>query len=416
MRLRTLALIVLLAGLFFCLGCQKEPCPAQPQAAAPAAAPAPANPPLEGKYKIPEIQPGKFNVAFVYVGPIGDGGWTYAQNQGRMNIEKDMPDVATAYIESVAEGADAEQTIRSLARKGFNLIIATSFGFMDACETVSKEFPNVKFLHVSGFKKNSTNFGNLFGSMEDMKYLAGMILGARAKEDKASKVGYIAPLPIPEVIRLINALALGMRTTCPNCALEVRWVNSWFDPVKEKEAAESLLNSGCDAIATGNDTSGPIVAAGKAGKWAMGYNSENACNADPQHCLTVPYWNWAASYERIVKEIKSGAWKPSDDYPEASEKSVGLLGFMEGQTPAPGVPKDVIPLVKAKLQQMQEGKFTRFDVFAGPLKDNKGNVVLKKGEKLVQEDLEGIKGVAGRPDCTKCMNFFVEGVIGEIPK
>jgi len=417
-RGRLYYMLGLAMGMVLMISCQKPAPPASPQASTPihTAAPKPAPIPDLSKFKFSEPVAGKFNVAFVYVGPIGDGGWSYAQNQGRLNLEKALPDVATTYVESVAEGAEAEQVIRSLARKKFDLIVATSFGFMDACETVAKEFPNVKFLHISGFKKNNANFGNLFGSMESMKYLAGMIAGARAKADKNPKVGYIAPLPIPEVIRLINAVAIGMKSTCPECTLEIRWVNSWFDPVKEKEAAESLLKSGIQVVMTGNDTSGPVVAAGKAGKWAIGYNSDNACNADVIHCLTVPYWDWSKSLARIVSEIKAGKWKPSDDYPEASEKAVALLGFMEGQKPASGVPKDVISKVKAKLKAMQEGKFSHLDIFAGPLKDNKGNVVVPAGQKLTQEDLEGIKQVPGRPDCKTCMNFFVEGIIGEIPK
>ena len=402
-------LLVLLA-LTMLSACQKPEQPTTVEKAVPTL------PSETGRYKIPEPVPGKFNVAFVYVGPVGDGGWTYAQNQGRLYLEKEMPDVATVYIESVAEGAEAEQVIRSLARKKFDLIVAGSFGFMDATEAVAKEFPAVKFLHISGFKKNATNFGNLFGAMEDMKYLAGMIAGARAKADKNPKIGYIAPMPIPEVIRLVNAVALGMKTTCPACTLEIRWVNSWFDPVKEKEAADSLLGAGVQVVMTGNDTSGPVVAAGKAGKWAVGYNSDNACNADLEHCLTVPYWNWGTSLARIVKEIKAGAWKPADDYPDPGEKSLCLLGFMEGQKPATGVPAEAVAKVQAKLKEMQEGKFTRFDIFAGPLKDNKGNVLLKAGEKLTQEDLEGLKDVPGRPNCKVCMNWFVEEIIGEIPK
>jgi basic membrane protein A len=392
--------------------CEKVQPPAPPPAPT---APTPAPEPVS-KYKIPATVPGKINVAFAYVGPIGDGGWTYAHDQGRKALEKAIPEVATAYVESVAEGAEAAQVIRSLARKGFDLIVATSFGFMDACGAVAREFPKTKFLHVSGFKKNDTNFGNLFGAMEDMKYLMGMIVGARAKADKSAKVGYIAPLPIPEVIRLINAAALGMKHTCPECKMEVRWVNSWFDPVKEKEAAESLLAAGADVVMTGNDTSGPVVAAGKAGKWATGYNSHNACAADTAHCLTVPYWNWGASYTRIINQIREGTWKPSDDYPGPKDNAVGLLGFMEGQSPAPGVPASVAHKVKAALNQMQEGKLTRFDIFKGPLKDNKGVIVVPAGKTMTQEDLEGIKGVPGRPDCVYCMNFFVDGVVGEIPK
>jgi basic membrane protein A len=361
------------------------------------------------KHAIPSVEAGKFNAAFVYVGPIGDGGWTYAHNQGRLYLEQQLPDVHTAYVESVAEGADAEQVIRALARKGFDLIVTTSFGFMDPTEAVAKEFPKTKFIHISGYKKNDTNFGNAFGAMEQMKYLAGMIAGARAKADGAPRIGYIAPFPIPEVIRLGDAVMLGAKQTCPECTMEIRWMNSWFDPGKEQEAAESMLAAGVDVVVTGADTTGPIVVAGQKNKWAVGYDSSNACDADKAHCLTAPYWNWGVYYVDTVKQMRAGTWKPSSWYGEADSGLLGLKGFEDGATPAPGVPEDVVPLVRAKLAEMKAGKFTRFDVFAGPLKDNRGQVVLPEGKRMTQTDLEGLA------DCTVCMNWLVEGIVGQLP-
>jgi basic membrane protein A and related proteins len=360
--------------------------------------------------QIPTALAGKFNIAFVYVGPVGDGGWTYAHNQARLRLEKAVPDAHTIAVESVAEGADAESVIRALARKSFDLIVTTSFGFMDPTETVAAEFPKVKFVHISGFKKNETNFGNAFGAMESMKYLAGMIAGARAKADKSPKLGYIAPFPIPEVIRLGNAVMLGAKQTCPECTMEIRWVNSWFDPGKEQEAAESMLNAGVDVVVTGADTTGPIVVAGKRGKWALGYDSDNACDADKAHCLTTPYWNWEVYYVQLVKQIRAGTWKPSAWYGDVDSGVLGLYGFEDGRTPAPGVPAEVVPLVRQKLADMKARKFTRFDVFAAPLKDNKGKVVLPAGQKMTQEDLEGLKG------CTVCMSWLAEGIVGELPR
>jgi basic membrane protein A len=362
-----------------------------------------------GKYTIPSVEPGKLNAAFVYVGPVGDGGWTYAHDQGRRFLERAVPDTHTAYIESVAEGADAEQVIRALARKGFDLIVTTSFGFMDATETVAKEFPKTKFVHISGYKKSDTNFGNAFGAMEDMKYLAGMIAGARAKADGNPRLGYIAPFPIPEVIRLGNALMLGARQTCPECTIELRWMNSWFDPGKEQEAAESMFNAGVQVVVTGADTTGPITVAGQKGKWAIGYDSDNACDANRARCLTVPYWKWGVYYKDLVTQVRAGTWKPSAFYGEPSSGLLGLYGFDEGQSPAPGVPESVVPLVRQKLDEMRAGKVTRFDLFAGPIKDNKGKVVLPEGKRMTQEDLEGL------PGCTVCMSWLAEGIIGEIP-
>ncbi len=370
----------------------------------------------EQQVVIPEPVEGKTNVAFVYVGPIGDAGWTFAHNQGRVYLEQNMPSVHTAYLESIPEGADAERVIRALARKGFKIIFTTSFGFMDPTETVASEFPDVYFIHISGFKKNDKNFANLFGAMEDMKYLAGMIAGARAKADGKPVVGYIAPWPIPEVIRLGNALALGMRKTCPECTMKVRWIFTWFDPVKEREAAESLMADGADVVVTGADTPGPVQAASEKGLWGIAYDSDSACGTIP-NCLTVPYWHWGPVYVEHVKQIEAGTWKPGDYYFDADSGGLGILGFMEGQTPNQGVPADVVPLVKEELDKMLKGEVTRFTLFTGPIKDNKGNVVVPEGVSLTQEDLEGLKGVPGRPDCTICMNWLAEGFdpAAEIP-
>ena len=190
------------------------------------------------------------------LGRSGDGGWTYAHNEGREYVETTLGEkVHTVFLESVPEGADAERVIRNLARAGFNAIFTTSFGYMDPTATVAEEFPDKFFIHVSGFKK-AANFSNLFGGMESMKYLVGMIAGARAAEDGSNRVGYIAPFPIPEVIRHINATAMGMRQTCADCVLDIRWTFSWFDPNGEREAAASLIDGGASVVVTGADTAG----------------------------------------------------------------------------------------------------------------------------------------------------------------
>ena len=176
----------------------------------------------EGSYQIPTAVEGCYNVAFVYVGPHDDGGWSQAHDVGREYVQENVEDVHTAYVEIVAEGADAEQVIRSLARKGFDIIFTTSFGYMDASATVADEFPDVDIVHISGFLSNDTNFGNLFGAMEDMKYLAGMLAGSRAEMDGNPRLGYIATFPIPEELRLGNAFALGAQQTCPDCTVDVR--------------------------------------------------------------------------------------------------------------------------------------------------------------------------------------------------
>lgn len=373
---------------------------------------------------IPTTERGKTNVAFVYVGPIGDGGWTYAHNQGREYLEQNGNDVHTAYLESVPEGADAERVIRALARQGFDVIFTTSFGYMDPTATVAEEFPDTAFIHISGQKKNDSNFGNVFGAMEEMKYLAGMIAGARAKEDGSNRVGIIAPWPIAEVIRLSNAAALGMRRTCPECTMDIRWIFTWFDPVKERDAAESLLDAGATVIITGADTPGPVQAAADRGLTGIAYDSDNACAGLEANCLTVPYWNWGPLYVELVDSIVAGTWQPEDWYGSTADGLLGVYGFMEGQTPYASVPASVIPEVQAVLAQMQSGEFDRFDIFSGPINDNQGNLIVPDGVSLTQSDLEGLAqgymdafGIMGRPACTICMNFLVEGFdpTAEIP-
>ncbi|MEZ4732481.1 MAG: BMP family ABC transporter substrate-binding protein [Caldilineaceae bacterium] len=398
--------------------------PATGSEAAPPASPADsAAEPADGNIQIPEVEEGKFNVAFVYVGPIGDGGWTYAHNEGRLYLEEVMGDtVHTAYLESVPEGSDAERVIRNLARRGFNAIFTTSFGYMDPTATVAEEFPDVYFVHVSGFQKNETNFANLFGGMESMKYLVGMIAGARAAADGSNRVGYVAPFPIAEVIRHANAAALGMRQTCPDCQLDIRWIYTWFDPNIEREAAVSLMDAGATVVITGADTPGPVQVAGEQGNYGIGYDSRNACDVDLEHCLTTPYWNWGPQYESLIQSMIDGTFTGDDIYFDVDSGSLGLLGFMEGQDPLPSVPAEVIPQVRELLDQMLAGEFDRFDVFTGPINNNQGEVVVPADISLTQSDLEGIDAelgaTLGREGCTICMNWLAEGIVpdAEIPQ
>lgn len=367
-----------------------------------------------GEYQIPTVEDGKYNVAFVYVGPHDDGGWTQAHDVGRQYVEENVENVHTTYVETVAEGADAEQVIRSLARKGFNAIFTTSFGFMDASEIVANEFPDVNIIHISGFKSNEANFGNLFGAMEDIKYVAGMLAGSRAKMDGNPKLGYIATFSIPEELRLGNAFALGAQQTCPDCTMDVRWLFTWHDPIKEKEAASSLFDNGAQVVMTGADTPAPAEAAPE-GKWGITYDYKDNCKIDA--CLTSMYWNWGPIYAAIVEESIAGIWTGGWDYFDADAGGMGLYGFMDGQTLQPGVadlPEEDLALIRDTLDKMLAGEFTRFDVFAGPITDNKGNVVLAEGEKLEQLDLDGFSQFGS--ECKTCMYWWNENITAELPE
>lgn len=388
---RTLALFVMLSMLISACGPEKV-----------------------GGFEIPNIENGKFNVAMVLIGPHDDGGWSQAHYEGLLYVKENVPNTHVAYIENVPEGADSEQIFRSLARKGFNLILGTSFGYMDPMETVANEYPDVYFIHLTGIKSNQKNFGNLMGAMENMKYLAGMIAGARARQDGQTKLGYMATFPIPEELRLGNAIALGMKKTCPECTMDVRWINTWHDPIIEKEAAASLFDAGAYVVFTGADTPAVADVAQEKGKWGVTYDWYGSCKVE--RCLTAPYWVWGPEYARITKGIIDGTYTPGWDYFDANTGALGLYGFMEGQELTPGM-KDldpaVIQQVRDLLAAMQRGEFTRFDVFSGPIYDNKGNLIVPEGEKLEQVDLDAFPEYG--LGCKYCMKWWADGITAELP-
>jgi basic membrane protein A len=370
-----------------------------------------------GGFEIPNVQKNKYNVAMVLIGPHDDGGWSEAHYEGLEYVKEKVANVHVAYIENVPEGTDSEQVFRALSRKGFNLIFGTSFGFMDPMEIVAAEFPDVTYIHISGYKSNGKNFGNLFGAMEDMKYLAGMLAGARAKADGNPKLGYMATFPIAEELRLGNAIALGMKKTCPECTMDVRWINTWHDPVIEKEGAASLFDAGAQVVFTGADTPAVADVAAQKGKWGVTYDWSGSCKVDA--CLTAPYWNWGPVYAKVTQGLQDGTYKVGWDYFDADSGGLGLYGFMEGQTltkGAQGVPPEVITMIKETLAKMLKGEFNRFDVFTGPIKDNQGNTILPEGMKLEQADLDQLPPGAPGLECKYCMKWWAEGITAELPQ
>ena len=376
---------------------------------------APATEEVVGGFQIPAVEEGKFNVAMVLIGPHNDGGWSQAHYEGLLEIEKNVPNTHVAYIELVPEGADSEQVFRSLARKGFDLIFGTSFGYMDPMETVAGEFPDQTFIHISGFKSNETNFGNLFGAMEVMKYIAGMMAGSRAKVDGNTKLGYMATFPSPEELRLGNAIALGMKRTCPECTMDVRWINTWHDPVIEKEAAASLFDAGVQVVFTGADTPAAGDVAQEKGKWGVNYDWVGACKVE--RCLTAPYWNWGPVYSEITQGLIDGTYTPGWHYFDAETGALGLYGFMEGQTPPSGfndLPAEDQQLIRDTVAAALAGDFDRFDVFTGPITDNQGNTILDAGESLEQIDLDCFAG--GEVPCQTGMYWWADGVTADLPK
>lgn len=371
----------------------------------------------EGSLQIPDIEEGKFNVAIVMLSTHDDGGWSQAQYDGITYLDEQMDDVHTAYLEMVAEGADSEQVFRALARKGFDLIFGGSFGYMDSMEVVAEEFPEIGFVHISGYKFNGTNFGNMFGEMEVMKYVAGMIAGSRAKADGATRVGGMATFPIPEEMRLFNAYALGVQETCPECEVDIRWIFTWHDPIVEREGADSLFDAGSHVVMTGADTpASALAAADREGVYGMTYDWSGSCTVD--ECLTAPYWVWGPVFVRIVEEVQAGTYPYMADYFDASTGGVGLYGFMDGEEMQPAVaslPAEDLAMIQDVMDKVAAGEFDRFDVFAGPIIDNEGNVVVPDGEFMTQADIDQFAPGAEGFEATYGMYWWNENVISDLP-
>jgi basic membrane protein A and related proteins len=367
--------------------------------------------------EIPEAEEGKFNVAVVMLSNHDDGGWSQAQWDGINYVGENVDGTHTAYMELVAEGADSEQVFRGLARKGFDLIIGGSFGYMDAMEVVAEEFPDTGFVHISGYKSNTVNFGNLFGAMEDMKYLAGMLAGSRAKADGADKIGGMATFPIPEEFRLFNAYALGVQKTCPECSVDIRWINTWHDPIIEREGSDSLFDAGSHVVMTGADTpAAALAAADRDGVYGINYDWIGGCTID--ECLTAPYWIWGPVFARITEAAMVGEYEYGWDYFEASEGGIGLYGFMEGQEVQPGVaslPEADVQMVKDLLAEMLAGEFTRFDIFTGPIMDNTGNMVIEEGMSFEYADIDQFAPGAPGLEAKYGMFWWNENINADLP-
>ncbi|MBC9783876.1 BMP family ABC transporter substrate-binding protein [Heliobacterium chlorum] len=330
----------------------------------------------------------KIKVAFVYVGPVGDAGWSYSHDQGRQYLVKEMPNVETTVVESVPEGADAERVLTELASKGNKVIFATSFGYMDYVEKVAKKFPEVVFLHATGFK-TANNVGTYFGREYQARYLSGLVAG---KQTQTNLIGYVAAMPIPEVIRGINAFTLGVKEVNPKATVKVVWTNTWYDPAKEKDAAKSLLDANCDVIAQHQDTPAPMQAAEERGKFGIGYNTDMSKFA-PKAVLTSPVWNWGPYYVKTVKAVMDKTWKTEQYWGPMSDNIIDLAPF------GPMVSEDTKALVAKKKDTIMKGQW---DVFTGPIKDQQGQVKVQEGQKMTDKEMLGF-------------DWFVQGVDGAIP-
>ena len=331
-----------------------------------------------------QAEPKNIKVGFVYVSPVGDEGWSYAHDQGRLAIEA-LPFAETTYLESVPEGPDAERAFLNLARRGYDVVVGTSFGYMDPMEKVAGQFPDVTFMHCSGYK-HGTNMTAYFGRMYQARYLTGMVAGAMTTKNE---IGYVAAFPIPEVIRGINAFTRGVRSVNPDAVVRVVWTRTWYSPDDEKKAAEGLLDVGVDVIAQHQDSAGPQEAAQARGVYSVGYNTDMSGMAPAAH-LTAAIWNWRQFYTEFATAVANGTWKNGNFWYGLDSGLVNIAPY------GPMVPQDLRDKVDGVKAEILAGNDM---VFAGPVLDQKGTERCPAGQKLSDADMLS-------------MDWFVQGVIG----
>ncbi len=373
-RLAAFSAVASAAALVGC-GKKEEPAPAPaPVASAPAPAP----------------KPDPLKIAFAYVGPVGDGGWTFAHDNGRKLIEKEFGDkVVTSFVENVPESADAERVIRDMAGQGNKLIFGTTFGYMEPMLKVAPDFKDVKFEHATGYKQ-ADNMRTYDSRTYEGAYMAGVIAGAMTK---SNTLGVVASIPIPEVIRNINSFTLGAQSVNPKVKTKVVWVNGWFDPPKETEAATSLINGGADVLFQNTDSPAVLKTAEAKGKRAFGWDSDMTAYGPKAH-LASAVINWGPYYIKATRDALEGTWKGNEAV---------WWGVKEGAIDIVSIAEDVPAETKAKVEEVKKGLADgSFAIWKGPIKDSAGK------EQLAKDVVADDKFLGG-------LNFYVKGVEGKIP-
>jgi len=361
------------------VGCGKKEEPAPAPAPAPvASAPAPKPEPLK--------------IAFAYVGPVGDGGWTFAHDNGRKALEKEFGDkIVTSFVENVPESADAERVLRDMAGQGNKLIFGTTFGYMEPMLKVAADNAGVKFEHATGYKQ-ADNMRTYDSRTYEGAYMAGVIAG---KMTKSNTLGVVASIPIPEVIRNINSFTLGAQSSNPKIKTKVVWVNGWFDPPKETEAATSLINGGADVLFQNTDSPAVLKTAEAKGKRAFGWDSDMTAYGPKAH-LASSVINWGPYYIKATKEALDGSWK-------AGAGAHSWWGVKEGAIDIVSIAEDVPAETKAKVEEVKKGLADgSFAIWQGPITDNTGKVQVAKDSVADDKFLSGL-------------SFFVKGVEGKVP-
>ncbi|PSM20313.1 MULTISPECIES: BMP family ABC transporter substrate-binding protein [Nitratireductor] len=334
----------------------------------------------------------KTKACFIYVGPIGDFGWSYQHHQGVLEMQENLggeDKVEIAYLESVPEGADAERAIERFARSGCDIVFTTSFGYMDATNKVAAKFPDVKFEHATGFKREHPNVATYNSKFHEGRYVQGVIAASLSKEGVA---GYIASFPIPEVVMGINAFVLGAQSVNPDFKVKVVWANTWFDPGKEADAAKVLIDQGVDIITQHTDSTAPMQVAAERGIKAFGQASD-MIKFGPETQLTSIIDDWAPYYIERVKAVMDGTWEQHDVWHGMAEGHVVMA-------PYANMPDEVKKAAEETEAKIKSGEF---DPFTGPIMKQDGSEWLKEGEVAEEGVLLG-------------MNFYVKGVDDKLPQ
>lgn len=359
------------------IGCGKKEeaaAPAAAPAAPSAAAPAPAAP---------------LNIAFAYVGPVGDGGWTFAHDNARKAIEKEFGDkIKTTFVESVPESADAERVFRDMVSQGNKLIFGTTFGYMEPMLKVAADNKDVKFEHATGYK-TAENMRTYDSRTYEGAYMAGVIAGSMTK---SNTLGVVGSVPIPEVLRNINSFTLGAQSVNPKISTKVVWVNEWFSPPKETEAATALINGGADVLFQNTDSPAVLKTAQEKGKRAFGWDSDMTAYGPKAH-LASAIINWTPYYTKATQDMLDGKWTTGQTWWGVKEGAIDLVSIAE----------DVPAEAKAKIDEVKKGlKDGSFSIWKGPIVDQDGKELVAAGAVADDKFLSGV-------------NFYVKGVEGKVP-
>jgi basic membrane protein A len=361
------------------IGCGKKeeapaPAPAAPAPVPSAAAPAPAAP---------------LNVAFAYVGPVGDGGWSFAHDNARKAIEKEFGGkIKTTFVESVPESADAERVFRDMVSQGNKLIFGTTFGYMEPMLKVANDNKDVKFEHATGYK-TAENMRTYDSRTYEGAYMAGIIAGSMTK---SNTLGVVGSVPIPEVLRNINSFTLGAQSVNPKITTKVVWVNEWFSPPKETEAATALINGGADVLFQNTDSPAVLKTAQEKGKRAFGWDSDMTAYGPKAH-LASAIINWTPYYTKAVQDVLDGKWATGQTWWGVKEGAIDIVSIAE----------DVPAEAKAKVDEVKKGlKDGSFSIWKGPIVGQDGKELVAAGSAADDKFLSGV-------------NFYVKGVEGKVP-